>query len=57
MTEVIKQNRNYKGIIDGDYIYYAYKQRKTLKNGKIKEYANLLKRKRNLEKKIMIKVI
>ncbi len=50
MTKVIKQNRIYKGIIEGDYIYYDYIQRKTLKDGTVKEYPSKLKRKRDLKK-------
>lgn len=51
MSDNIKQsNRHYLGDIKNGFIYYEYIQKKKLKNGSIKEYKNIVKRKRNLTK-------
>ncbi len=47
----LQSGRNYKGKVDDDYIYYTYKQKRTLNDGTVRIYENKVRLKRNLKKK------
>ncbi len=47
----VQKNRNYKGKFVEDYIVYEYTQTRTLKDGTVKQYKNIVRQKRNPKNK------
>ncbi len=43
-----QKNRKYKGLIRNGYIYYRYQQIKVMKDGTLKSYQNIVRKKRPL---------